>query len=106
LTQNSNVFYEPTPELKHWDSRPKFIKVNRDPLERDPEIEDINGVECLRSAFEEDRTSVEIVSELLFEDTNVVWVWCVPSKEGLLLIDNTNRVRMVEPHHFSLRKQK
>lgn len=53
-----------------------------------------------------DYTGVEIMLELFSGSTSIRWMQCIPGKAELLLVDDTNRVRVVELHHQPLMKPK
>ena len=44
--------------------------------------------------------------ELFYRSTSIIWMQCIPGKVELLLVDDTNRVRVVELHHHPLMKPK
>jgi hypothetical protein len=51
-----------------------------------------------------DWTGIEIMLNLFSGSTNIKWMQCVPGKAELLLVDDTNRLRVVELHHGPLMK--
>ena len=53
-----------------------------------------------------DWTGVEIMLELFSGSASIIWMQCIPGKAELLLVDDTNRVRVVELHHQPLMKPK
>ena len=44
--------------------------------------------------------------ELFSRSTSIICMHCIPGKEELLLVDDTNRVRVVELRHQPLMKPK
>ena len=49
---------------------------------------------------------VEIMLELFSWSTSIIWIQCIPMKEKLVPVDDTNRVSVVELHHQPLMKPK
>ena len=44
--------------------------------------------------------------ELFSRSTSIIWMHYIPRKAELILVDDTNRVRVVELHHQPLMKPK
>lgn len=45
-----------------------------------------------------DWTGVEIMPEFFSGSRNIIWIQCIPGKAELLLVDHTNRIKVVELH--------
>ena len=44
--------------------------------------------------------------ELFYGSTSIIWMQCIFGKEELLLVDDTNRFRVIEIHYHPLMKPK